>query len=300
MYKKLKEVLKEKGQKNEENKEYFLNISGDRKISYHEDLDILTLTEHCHENVKIKRDPRFLSYEEQLELFEELEIEPSSLLDKLKIYVNANGNETPDGLYVNLNLTPISFTGGVFNHRMKAMSLSYLIGCDQLATVVIKDSGQIGFKFGVGVVGEPTEPEYWWWSSIPMDLRNAIADQFELRNKEEEEKEVANQREKYKNIILNYVKERGISQKDGFYLPLNIPVRYRESPFTVKAGKFIPSDLIIGIRLEGPTLEKLSFDCQNIIDSEEHLVNEQQYIKFEEIKHIETLRYIIWIIENKK
>lgn len=297
MYKKLKEVLETKGQ--QEGEKFFLKINGDREIAYHKDLDILTITEHCCEKVRTKRDPSYLSYEEQIELFEELGIKPNHLLDKLKLYVNAKGTETPDGLYINLNLEPIPFTD-LLGRSMKAMSLSYLIRCDQLETIVINTPGQVRHVFGKGTVGEPGEPEHWYWRSVLPEVRDAIADQLGLKGSEEEER-VANLIQKYRDIITTYVKERGKNRKEGgLYLPLGRTVGYRDNPFTIQNGNWVPSNIIFGVVLieDHPTMP-LSFECHYNLDPEDNLDSDVHYLSFDAVRSIRTLREIIWVIENK-
>lgn len=181
MYKKLKKVLETKGQHDEKHDQYFVMLPGDRKLIYDKELDTLILHEHENDSVKVSKGPEDLPYNEQYVIFKDLGIEPRIFYEKLQLYINAEGEISRDGLFKEVNLaTPIQFNDGIFNHRKRAVTLVFTISTRQVSVITVKESGQVGFKFGTGVIEESINPEYYPWYQIPQEVRDIIENQLGL------------------------------------------------------------------------------------------------------------------------
>jgi hypothetical protein len=296
MYKKLKEVLETKGQHDEEHDQYFVMLPGDRKLIYDKELNMLVLHEHESDNVKISRGPEDLPYDEQYVIFKSLGIEPQIFYEKLQLYINAEGEISRDGLFKEVNLTtPIQFSDGIFNHKKRAVTLVFTISTGQVSVITIKESGQVGFKFGTGVVEEPINPEYYPWYQIPQEVRDAIENQLGLAQTSYEKRN-AKELQRLRERIKDLVKERGIKEKEGIYLRLPKRFGYSNSPFTVKDGKWVPTHSIKGIIL---TETDSLLECNYVLDPYGTLDNELHYLKLEEIENLLWLKYLVWTLENK-
>ena len=292
MYKKLKEVLKEKGQKNEHN-QYSIMLPNDQCIIYDEELDVLVHHKHESTNVKISRGIEELPYDEQYAIFKGLGIEPKDLYNKLQLYVSANGEISRDGLFKCLNLTPIQFIDRASKKR--AVEITSTISTGQIKVTIIKEPNQQGFIFGKGDISEPVELEHYYWYQVPTEVKNEIQNQLGLE-KTFWEKHFYEQLTANRERIKNLVKERGIKEEKDIYLQLPKRFGYSNSPFTVNDGKWVPTHSIARIIL---TETDLLFECNYVLDPYGTLDDELHYLKLEEVENLLWLRYLVWILENK-
>ena len=191
----------------------------DRKLIYDRELDTLVLHEHESDSVKISKGPEDLPYDEQYVIFKGLGIEPRIFYEKLQLYINAEGEISRDGLFKEVNLTtPIQFSDGIFNHKKRAVTLVFTISTGQVSVITVKESGQVGFKFGTGVVEESVEPEYYLWYQIPQEVRDAIENQLGLAETSYEKRNAENL-QKSREIIKALIKDRGEKQLQTSVLP---------------------------------------------------------------------------------
>jgi hypothetical protein len=225
-----------------------------------------------------------------------LGIEPRIFYEKLQLYINAEGEISRDGLFKEVNLTtPIQFSDGIFNHKKRAVTLVFTISTGQVSVITIKESGQVGFKFGTGVVEEPVNPEYYPWYQIPQEVRDAIENQLGLAQTSYE-KRIAKELQRLRERIKDLVKERGIKEEEGIYLRLPKRFGYSNSPFTVHDGKWVPTHSIARVIL---TETDLLLECNYVLDPYGTLDNELHYLKLEEIENLLWLKYLVWTLENK-